>query len=209
MNRDHKNHKRLLIVSAIVFGLVFFGLLAFAIWDTIASKKSIIRLGDYSSLTYTSSSRDEARAEVTELVVSRSKFGGLVKEEAESLYRSTMDVYREEAEYLKTTLPEYIKAMFGTTEEQLRKDVRKSALEVAKEEAVLDAIADRENITLTEIRFDKILQKYMEEAGYTDRKKYLVDYNEKDLRVRMRRELTADWLLERATGPALDEGDTE
>lgn len=198
-----------MIVSAIVFGLVFFGLLAFAIWDTIASKKSIIRLGDYSSLTYTSSSRDEARAEVTELVVSRSKFGGLVKEEAESLYRSTMDVYREEAEYLKTTLPEYIKAMFGTTEEQLRKDVWKSALEVAKEEAVLDAIADRENITLTEIRFDKILQKYMEEAGYTDRKKYLVDYNEKDLRVRMRRELTADWLLERATGPALDEGDAE
>lgn len=210
MNRDHKNHKRLLlIVSAIVFGLVFFGLLAFAIWDTIVSKKSIIRLGDYSSLTYTTSNRDAAGTEVTDLIVSRSKFGGLVKDEAESMYHSTMTIYREEAEEFGMSLAEYIKNVFGTTEEQLRKDVRASALQVAKEEAVLDAIADRENIILTEIRFEKILQQYMISTGYTDRKQFLVDYNEKDLRVRMRREITVDWLLEHATGPALDEGDTE
>lgn len=198
-----------MIVSVIVFSLVFFGLLTYAIWDNIVSEKSIIRLGDYSSLTYNTSNRDKAGTEVTDLVVSRTRFGGLVKKEADKMYASTMKVYQEEAEYNRITLAEYIDIFFGTTEAKLREDVKKSALQVAKEEAVLDAIAEREGITVNAYQFEKMLVDYMNSAGYTDREQFLTTYDENQLREQMRRDMTVDWLLEHATGPALDEEDTE
>ncbi|MBQ6104588.1 MAG: hypothetical protein IJL03_01435 [Lachnospiraceae bacterium] len=209
MNRDKKNHNRLLIVSVIVFSLVFFGLLTYAIWDNIVSEKSIIRLGDYSSLTYNTSDRDKAGTEVTDLVVSRTRFGGLIKKEAEKMYEATMKVYQEEAEYNKISLAQYIDTFFGTTEEKLRKDVKASALQVAKEEAVLDAIAERENITVTAYQFEKLLADYMDSVGYTDREQFLTTYDENQLREQMRRELTVDWLLEHASGPQLESGTGE
>ena len=209
MNRDRKKHNRVLIVSAIVFSLVFFGLLTYAIWDNIVSEKSIVRLGDYSSLTYSATDRDAAGTEVTDLLVSKTRFGGAVKKEAEKVYEQTMKVYEEEAAYHEVSLAEYINVFYDTTEARFRKDVKNSALQVAKEEAVLDAVAEKEKIEVTALKFEKLIYAYMESTGYTDREQFLIDYDEKQLRVQMRRDLTVDWLLEHATGPALDEGDTE
>lgn len=207
MNRDKKNHNKVLIVSVIVFSLVFFGLLTYAIWDNIVSEKSIVRLGDYSSLTYSATDRDTAGTEVTDLVVSRTRFGGLVKKEAEKMYEQTMKVYEEEAAYHEVSLAEYIDVFYNTTEARFRKNVKNSSLQVVKEEAVLDAVAERENIEVTSLRFEKLLYAYMESTGYTDRDRFLLDYDEKQLRVQMRRDLTVDWLLEHATGPELAEGE--
>ncbi|MBO7630909.1 MAG: hypothetical protein J6S78_01090, partial [Lachnospiraceae bacterium] len=44
----------------VLFGLAFTGLLGFAIWEYIVSEKSVVRLGDYSNLTYTATNRDDA-----------------------------------------------------------------------------------------------------------------------------------------------------
>ena len=209
MNKDRKKHRIVIVVFAVVFGLAFTGLLTCAIWDNIVSEKSIVRLGDYSSLTYTATDRDTAGTQVTEQIVKRTRFGGLVKKEADKMYDSSMEHYREEAEYLGVSFSDYLKHIYGTDEKSFSKSVRESALTVAKEEAVLDAIADLEGITLTEIRFERLIYKYMESAGYTDREQFLKDNDEKEMRRMMRRELTVDWLLEHATGPALDEGDTE
>lgn len=187
----------------VLFGLAFTGLLGFAIWEYIVSEKSVVRLGDYLSLSYTAENRDDAGTQVVDMLVDRSTFGGLVKKEAEELYEKAIREYKENAEYFEMSLQDYLKLYFGMTEEDFKKSVKEASVLTAKEEAVLDAVADREGITLEEMQYEMKLYHYMENAGYTDRELFLRDYNERELRIMMRRELTVDFLLTKAKGPEL------
>ncbi|MBO4280530.1 MAG: hypothetical protein J5872_01605 [Lachnospiraceae bacterium] len=203
MKKENKHRSVWKIALIVLLGFAFTGLLVFAIWDYIVSGKSVVRLGDYSDLTYTADNRGDAGTQVVDMLVSRSKFGGLVKEEAKKLAEQTMQKYRGNADYLEITFEDYLKIYFGTTVEDFQKSVSESALSVAKEEAVTDAVADREGIVLSEAQYETLLNRYMENAGYTDRELFLRDYNEKELRVQMRRDLTVDFLLSKAKGPEL------
>lgn len=205
MKKENKRNHKVGIVLAVVFGLGFIGLLTFAIYDAIASEKSIVRLGDYSSLTYTATDRDTAGTQVVDMLVGKTRFGGLVEKNAEALYQETMSNYKKDAEYLEISLEQYVDTFFGAKLEDFRKTVKKESLMVAKEEAVLDAVATRENILLSESDFEKMLAEYMESVGYTERVKFLTDYPESGLRERMRLEITIDYLLKRAKGPALSD----
>ena len=200
-----ENKRKVIVVLAVILGLGFIGLLTFAIYDAIASEKSIVRLGDYSSLTYTSTERDTAGTQVVDLIVDRTRFGGLVKKDAESLYQSSMSNYQKDAEYLEMTLERYVELFFGAELADFQKTVKKESLQVAKEEAVLNAIADKENIVLSTLDYEKLLSEYMKSVGYTDRDKFLSDYSENSLRARMRLDKTVDFLLERADGPELSD----
>lgn len=203
MKKENKTRSVWKIALIVLLGFAFTGLLGFAIWEYIVSEKSVVRLGDYSTLTYTATNRDDAGTQVVDQLVERSRFGGLVKKEAEELAGQTMRRYQSNANYLEVTLAEYLSLYFGTTEEDFKKDVEKSSLQVAKEEAVTDAVADREGITLSDMQYETLLYRYMESAGYTDRQLFLQDYNEKELRVQMRRDITVDYLLTKAKGPEL------
>ena len=203
MKKENKTRSVWKIALIVLLGFAFTGLLGFAIWEYIVSEKSVVRLGDYSTLTYTATNRDDAGTQVVDQLVERSRFGGLVKKEAEKLAGQTMRRYQSNANYLEVTLAEYLSLYFGTTEEDFKKDVEKSSLQVAKEEAVTDAVADREGITLSDMQYETLLYRYMESAGYTDRQLFLQDYNEKELRVQMRRDITVDYLLTKAKGPEL------
>lgn len=205
MRVENKKKNRLLLVLAGIIGTVFIGLLVFAIWDYIVSGKSVVRLGDYRSLSYTSTERDSAGSQVVEELVKRSTFGGQVKRNGESLYAESMRVYEDNANYLGITLSEYLKVYYGAYEEDFRKKVKESANLVAREEAVLDAVADREKIVLSETQFEHLLLVYMESVGYTERQLFLRDYNEKELRIKMRRDITTDYLLTISKGPALED----
>lgn len=203
MKKENKTRSVWKIALIVLLGFAFTGLLGFAIWEYIVSEKSVVRLGDYSTLTYTATNRDDAGTQVVDQLVERSRFGGLVKKEAEELAGQTMRRYQSNANYLEVTLAEYLSLYFGTTEEDFKKDVEKSSLQVAKEEAVTDAVADMEGITLSDMQYETLLYRYMESAGYTDRQLFLQDYNEKELRVQMRRDITVDYLLTKAKGPEL------
>lgn len=205
MNKENKRGKVWKIALIVLFGFAFTGLLGFAIWEYIVSEKSVVRLGDYSNLTYTATNRDDAGTQVVDQLVERSRFGGLVKKNAEELAEQTIRRYQSNANYMEVTLEEYLSFYFGTTEEDFKKDVEASSLQVAKEEAVTDAVADKEGITLSDMQYETLLYRYMETAGYTDRELFLQDYNEKELRVMMRRDITVDFLLTKAKGPALSD----
>lgn len=203
MNKENKPGRVWKIALIVLLGFAFTGLLGFAIWEYIVSEKSVVRLGDYSDLTYTATNRDDAGTQVVDLLVERSRFGGLVKKNAEELAEQTIKRYQSNANYMEVTLEEYLSFYFGTTEEDFKKDVEASSLQVAKEEAVTDAVADKEGITLSDMQYETLLYRYMEMAGYTERELFLKDYNEKELRKQMRRDITVDFLLTKAKGPAL------
>jgi trigger factor len=203
MNKENKPGRVWKIALIVLLGFAFTGLLGFAIWEYIVSEKSVVRLGDYSNLTYTATNRDDAGTQVVDQLVERSRFGGLVKKNAEELAEQTVKRYQSNANYMEVTLEEYLSFYFGTTEEDFKKDVEASSLQVAKEEAVTDAVADKEGITLSDMQYETLLYRYMEMAGYTERELFLKDYNEKELRKQMRRDITVDFLLTKAKGPAL------
>ena len=203
MNKENKPGRVWNIALIVLLGFAFTGLLGFAIWEYIVSEKSVVRLGDYSDLTYTATNRDDAGTQVVDQLVERSRFGGLVKKNAEELAEQTIKRYQSNANYMEVTLEEYLSFYFGTTEEDFKKDVETSSLQVAKEEAVTDAVADKEGITLSDMQYETLLYRYMEMAGYTERELFLKDYNEKELRKQMRRDITVDFLLTKAKGPAL------
>lgn len=203
MNKENKPGRVWKIALIVLLGFAFTGLLGFAIWEYIVSEKSVVRLGDYSDLTYTATNRDNAGTQVVDQLVERSRFGGLVKKNAEELAEQTIKRYQSNANYMEVTLEEYLSFYFGTTEEDFKKDVEASSLQVAKEEAVTDAVADKEGITLSDMQYETLLYRYMEMAGYTERELFLKDYNEKELRKQMRRDITVDFLLTKAKGPAL------
>ena len=203
MNKENKPGRVWKIALIVLLGFAFTGLLGFAIWEYIVSEKSVVRLGDYSNLTYTATNRDDAGTQVVDQLVERSRFGGLVKKNAEELAEQTIKRYQSNANYMEVTLEEYLSFYFGTTEEDFKKDVETSSLQVAKEEAVTDAVADKEGITLSDMQYETLLYRYMEMAGYTERELFLKDYNEKELRKQMRRDITVDFLLTKAKGPAL------
>lgn len=203
MNKENKPGRVWKIALIVLLGFAFTGLLGFAIWEYIVSEKSVVRLGDYSNLSYTATNRDDAGTQVVDQLVERSRFGGLVKKNAEELAEQTIKRYQSNANYMEVTLEEYLSFYFGTTEEDFKKDVETSSLQVAKEEAVTDAVADKEGITLSDMQYETLLYRYMEMAGYTERELFLKDYNEKELRKQMRRDITVDFLLTKAKGPAL------
>ena len=203
MNKENKPGRVWKIALIVLLGFAFTGLLGFAIWEYIVSEKSVVRLGDYSDLTYTATNRDDAGTQVVDQLVERSRFGGLVKKNAEELAEQTIKRYQSNANYMEVTLEEYLSFYFGTTEEDFKKDVETSSLQVAKEEAVTDAVADKEGITLSDMQYETLLYRYMEMAGYTERELFLKDYNEKELRKQMRRDITVDFLLTKAKGPEL------
>ncbi|MCR5530451.1 MAG: hypothetical protein K6F26_01205 [Lachnospiraceae bacterium] len=203
MNKENKPGRVWKTALIVLLGFAFTGLLGFAIWEYIVSEKSVVRLGDYSNLTYTATNRDDAGTQVVDQLVERSRFGGLVKKNAEELAEQTIKRYQSNANYMEVTLEEYLSFYFGTTEEDFKKDVEASSLQVAKEEAVTDAVADKEGITLSDMQYETLLYRYMEMAGYTERELFLKDYNEKELRKQMRRDITVDFLLTKAKGPAL------
>ena len=203
MNKENKPGRVWKIALIVLLGFAFTGLLGFAIWEYIVSEKSVVRLGDYSNLSYTATNRDDAGTQVVDQLVERSRFGGLVKKNAEELAEQTIKRYQSNANYMEVTLEEYLSFYFGTTEEDFKKDVEASSLQVAKEEAVTDAVADKEGITLSDMQYETLLYRYMEMAGYTERELFLKDYNEKELRKQMRRDITVDFLLTKAKGPAL------
>lgn len=203
MNKENKPGRVWKIALIVLLGFAFTGLLGFAIWEYIVSEKSVVRLGDYSNLSYTATNRDDAGTQVVDQLVERSRFGGLVKKNAEELADQTIKRYQSNANYMEVTLEEYLSFYFGTTEENFKKDVEASSLQVAKEEAVTDAVADKEGITLSDMQYETLLYRYMEMAGYTERELFLKDYNEKELRKQMRRDITVDFLLTKAKGPAL------
>ncbi len=187
----------------ILFGIgglaVICGLLVLVVWLDNRSTKEILKLADYRTIDCGGRNPSELGEQIVEALVSNTKFGKGLEKRTERVYADTMGYIRKEADYLSLSLSEYAAKMYNGTEKELRATVWETSEGIAKEEAVLDAIGDKEKVVLTEAQFEKLLPKYMESNGYTDRLKFLVDNNEAEIRASMRRELTLQLIIDYLT----------
>lgn len=175
------------------------GLLILTYWLDSRSKKEILKLADYRTIDCGGANPADLSDQIVEALVTNTKFGKALEKRTERIYGDTMGYIRREADYLSLSLNEYAAKFYNGTEKELRATVWETSEGIAKEEAVLDAIADKEEVVLTDEQFEKLLPKYMESNGYTDRLKFLIDNNEAEVRASMRRELTLQLVIDYLT----------
>ena len=178
---------------------LFVSILIFAFFYDSVQTKLVYKLGKYENLTYTSRIKDNAGKELIEQVVAETKFAPGIKKEIDVIYEKTMAYYTEEAAYFSLTVKEYANRYYSISEEQLRIDAKAAAEESMKQKAVLEAIAQKENITIGEYDFKENLPIYMEAYGYTDEELFLKSYPEEDIRAEMLYDRVLDYIYSKAT----------
>ena len=129
----------------------------------------------------------------------RTRFGRAIKEKAEEKYEEAMKVFASDAEYRQMSLSEYIEKYYQKTEEEFREDVRKTAAETVRQDEVIRAIAEKENIVITDAEFDLVLPDIMEAYGYSDKTQFSQDVDFEMLRDELLQEKVIEYLLTRNT----------
>lgn len=87
----------------------------------------------------------------------------------------------------------------GLSMEDFKKQMEENAKQMVKKELVLLAIAEKEEITLTEKEYDEGMVRYMNELEYTSHKSFIEDIGENRLRGLLTIDKTVDVLMEKLT----------
>lgn len=188
--------KKRWIFFGIVGTVIVCGLLVLAVWLDNRTSKEILKLVDYKALDCKDRDPSTMSQQIIDTLVANTKFGKGLEKRTKLVYGDSLNYLMKEAEYLSLSLEAYAQKYYGGTEKELRAATWETAEEIAKEEAVLDMIAEKEKVVLTEELFEKMLPDYMESNGYTDRRKFLIDNNEAEVRASMRRELALQWIID-------------
>lgn len=89
------------------------------------------------------------------------------KKELENRYNKVIETYTNAAEASGVSLEEYISKEYGLTEDEFKSNAERSAKETVKDELILRAIADKEDIKVGESEYQEYLDNIIKEAGYT------------------------------------------
>ena len=77
-----------------------------------------------------------------------------------------------------TTLSDYLDLYYGITEDEFRENIEDFMSETLMQEFVLQAIADKENITYDKTGFDEYVDSIVDEYGYEDKDEVIDTYGE-------------------------------
>ena len=98
------------------------------------------------------------------------------------------EYYTEMASYYGMELPEFLNLYFGMDEETFNGEASEAVKETLQQELILVAIADQENIEVTDDEYEAGCIKYMGQMGYTSVDEFKADYLEDQIRLSLRME---------------------
>lgn len=189
--------RRILVIGILCLAvLAVFSVLAYLDYS---GSHTILRLGQYTGLSVTAADGKEPEDVLIDEIVRRTRFGRAIKKKAEEKYEEAMKVFASDAEYRQMSLSEYIEKYYQKTEEEFREDVRKTAAETVRQDEVIRAIAEKENIVITDAEFDLVLPDIMEAYGYSDKTQFSQDVDFEMLRDELLQEKVIEYLLTRNT----------
>lgn len=189
--------RRILVIGILCLAvLAVFSVLAYLDYS---GSHTILRLGQYTGLSVTAADGKEPEDVLVDEIVRRTRFGRAIKKKAEEKYEEAMKVFASDAEYRQMSLSEYIEKYYQKTEEEFREDVRKTAAETVRQDEVIRAIAEKENIVITDAEFDLVLPDIMEAYGYSDKTQFSQDVDFEMLRDELLQEKVIEYLLTRNT----------
>jgi FKBP-type peptidyl-prolyl cis-trans isomerase (trigger factor) len=186
----------IIIVAAVVVVLTVFGVLFYIEYS---DEHEVIRLGQYRDLTVSSSGAESAEDALVTMIVQRTIFGRAMDRKVEEKYEDAMAYFESEAAYFQLALPDYIKKYYATDEKEFRDSVHSTAETTVKQAAVLHAIAEKENIELTNEEFEAMMPSLLETYGYTSEAEMAKAVDLQSVRDELFQEKVIDYLMTQNT----------
>lgn len=137
--------------------------------------------------------------EVISVVLENCEFKKELPEKMINRYAETLTAnLTAEAERYGATLEQFMMAYYGMDEETYKEEIRKQASKSAQQYVVLQAIADKENLNITDEELQSEMEKMAEQAEYESVDEFKELVNDKDYKEYMMGQKVLDMLRENA-----------
>lgn len=122
---------------------------------------------------------------------------------------SLTSTYRQYAEMYGMDFGKFLGTYLGTDEASFSRQVKDAAEKTLKQELLLGAVAEKENITVSDEEYEKGLSDYAAEYGYASADELLADFDEATVRVSLLMDKTLDFLEKTSTVEQIIETESE
>ncbi len=163
---------------------------------TIASYKSYVT--EYLKQEKETKAKEAARETILKKVISNASFDYVNKDDVKEYEKKVLSYYEAIAKRFSVSLETYVSYYYDKTMDEFNEDIHSIAESTVKEQLVLEKIAEKENITLSDEQYQSMLQNYMERYNYEDKEAMEKDYTIENLRKSMIYDLTIDFLIANA-----------
>lgn len=143
-------------------------------FDTVDAYKEDIRATLQSNYDATVDSQFES--DLMAAIIADSSFHMDLSDEINAYANNMKSMYESYASMYGVTLEVYINAMFGMSLDAFNEELPKSADQLIKRYYVMLAVADAENMTVSEEEYEEFADQMMLDYGYTTREELEVDY---------------------------------
>ncbi len=143
-------------------------------FDTVDAYKEDIRATLQSNYDATVDSQFES--DLMAAIIADSSFHMDLSDEINAYANNMKSMYESYASMYGVTLEVYINAMFGMSLDAFTEELPKSADQLIKRYYVMLAVADAENMTVSEEEYEEFADQMMLDYGYTTREELEVDY---------------------------------
>ena len=131
-------------------------------------------------------------------MVKLSEFPKVLDEDVAFYEEDMIGYYSTYASYYGMSVEEFVTAVGYETYDAFLSECHDNAVEYVKEYMVLQEVANKENITVSEEKFDELLAGYMESAQQTDKDAFIEEYSREYLEYCMKNDLALEFLVEKA-----------
>ena len=131
-------------------------------------------------------------------MVKLSEFPKILDEDVAFYEEDMIGYYTTYASYYGMSVEEFVTAVGYETYDAFLSECHDNAVNYVKEYMVLQEVAKRENITVSEEKFNELLTGYMESAQETDKDAFIEEYSREYLGYCMKNDLALDFLVEKA-----------
>lgn len=162
-------------------------------YDSVDAMREAIT-GDISA-EYESGNLSDCKSALIQKVVDGSEFGEYDEDMYDQMYNEILESYNSYAEMFGMELSDLLSSFYGMTED----DLKTEAENYMHLYAVEMAIAEEQNLSVSEEEYEEGLARYTEEAGYDSSDDLVSDYGEESLRFWILEEKIQNYLYEHAS----------
>lgn len=164
---------------------------------TVDQYKELVR-ADLESNNEETIAKDKKEA-LWDEIVSNAEIKEYPKEDIDAIIKDMEEWYTEYASYYGyENLDDFITAN-NSTREEFDENAEKSAKEEVASRLVADAIAEKEDLELTDEEYKEGVTKYTKEYGYTSEDEFVKEQGEESIRVQLQKEKVQNYLLDKNT----------
>lgn len=135
--------------------------------------------------------------ELLDKVIKGSEFKD-IDDSVQEYYDTMYETYVSAAKVYELDMEEYVKQFYSMELGEFQKKLKDTMVELVKEQLVLSEIIDKENLKLSNERYNTYLEQYMTDYGYTDKNEFIEYYGEESIKESMLYDYAIDFIVENA-----------